>query len=140
MVRERALNDGVEITLPQMATSMSSAATSAGSTRSSSTCSRTRSSSPLHAEPVAVHASQVNGEIRVSVADTGPGIAAEDHERIFEDFQQTQPESTTTREPGSASRSQNDSSNCKAADLGRKRTREGKHVRIHPAGRLEAVA
>jgi len=38
---------------------------------------------------VDVRATQVNGEVRVSVADTGPGIAAEDHERIFEEFQQT---------------------------------------------------
>jgi signal transduction histidine kinase len=38
---------------------------------------------------VDVRATQVDGEIRVSVADTGPGIAAEDHERIFEEFQQT---------------------------------------------------
>jgi signal transduction histidine kinase len=41
----------------------------------------------------------VNGEVRVSVADTGPGIAAEDQARIFEEFQQTdvgarQPEGT----------------------------------------------
>jgi signal transduction histidine kinase len=38
---------------------------------------------------VDVRATQVNGEVRVSVADTGPGIAAEDYERIFEEFQQT---------------------------------------------------
>ncbi len=39
---------------------------------------------------VDVTASQVNGEVRVSVADSGPGIAAVDHERIFEEFRQTE--------------------------------------------------
>jgi signal transduction histidine kinase len=39
---------------------------------------------------VDVSAARVNGEVRISVADTGPGIAPEDHERIFEDFQQTE--------------------------------------------------
>ena len=39
---------------------------------------------------VDVSARQVNGEVRVSVADTGPGIAPEDHERIFDEFQQTE--------------------------------------------------
>ena len=30
-----------------------------------------------------------NGEVRVSIADTGPGIAPDDHARIFEEFHQT---------------------------------------------------
>jgi signal transduction histidine kinase len=39
---------------------------------------------------VDVSAAQLNGEVRVSVADTGPGLAPEDHERIFEEFQQAE--------------------------------------------------
>jgi signal transduction histidine kinase len=37
-----------------------------------------------------VSSARVNGEIHVSVADTGPGIAPEDQARIFEEFQQTE--------------------------------------------------
>ena len=43
-----------------------------------------------HGGTVDVSAVRVNGEVRVSVADTGPGIAPEDHDRIFEEFQQTE--------------------------------------------------
>jgi signal transduction histidine kinase len=39
---------------------------------------------------VGVSAAKVDGEVRVSVADTGRGIAPEDHERIFEEFRQTE--------------------------------------------------
>jgi signal transduction histidine kinase len=38
---------------------------------------------------VQVRSARLDGDVRVSVADTGPGIAPEDHERIFEEFQQT---------------------------------------------------
>ncbi|HET9671760.1 MAG TPA: HAMP domain-containing sensor histidine kinase [Actinomycetota bacterium] len=38
---------------------------------------------------VDVSAMRVNGEVRVSVADTGPGVAPQDRERIFEEFQQS---------------------------------------------------
>jgi signal transduction histidine kinase len=39
---------------------------------------------------VDVSAAKVNGEVRIAVADTGPGLAPDDHERIFEEFQQTE--------------------------------------------------
>jgi signal transduction histidine kinase len=39
---------------------------------------------------VDVTAAQVDGEARVAITDTGRGIAPEDHERIFEEFQQSE--------------------------------------------------
>jgi signal transduction histidine kinase len=39
---------------------------------------------------VDVRTARVNGEVRVTVADTGPGIPGDDLRRIFEEFQQTE--------------------------------------------------
>jgi signal transduction histidine kinase len=38
---------------------------------------------------IVVASARVDGEVQVSVTDTGPGIAAEERERIFEEFHQT---------------------------------------------------
>ena len=67
---------------------------------------------------VDVSAARVNGEVRVSVADTGPGLAPEDHERIFEEFQQTEAGSSSTKAPASASPSRSGSSSSTAAGSG----------------------
>jgi signal transduction histidine kinase len=37
-----------------------------------------------------VSTARVNGEVWVSVSDTGPGIAPEEHARLFDEFQQTE--------------------------------------------------
>jgi signal transduction histidine kinase len=37
-----------------------------------------------------VRATAQNGSVQIEVGDTGPGIAPEDHERIFQEFQQAQ--------------------------------------------------
>jgi signal transduction histidine kinase len=39
---------------------------------------------------IVVATERVGDEVQVSVADTGPGVAPEDRERIFEEFQQTE--------------------------------------------------
>jgi signal transduction histidine kinase len=90
MVRERALNDDVAVTL----SANGDVDVVTGDKRRISQVIFNLLSNAVKFTPasgaVNVRTSQVDGEIRVSVADTGPGIAVEDHERIFEEFQQTE--------------------------------------------------
>jgi signal transduction histidine kinase len=48
--------------------------------------------------PVAVRVEQVNGHVRVSVRDAGPGIPLADQQRIFEKFFRADPQQS--RAPG----------------------------------------
>ena len=90
MVRERAVKDGVDVRLATDA----DADIVTGDERRIRQVIFNLLSNAVKFTPaegsVDVRSTQVNGEVRVSVADTGPGIAAEDHERIFEEFQQTE--------------------------------------------------
>jgi signal transduction histidine kinase len=90
MVRERATNDGVQVALE----ANGGVELVTGDERRIRQVIFNLLSNAVKFTPaggaVDVRATQVDGEIRVSVADTGPGIAAEDHERIFEEFQQTE--------------------------------------------------
>ena len=89
MVRERARKDGVQVTLaadPQ-------AGIVEGDERRIRQVIFNLLSNAVKFTPaggsVDVASSRRDGEVRVSVVDTGPGIASEDQERIFEEFQQT---------------------------------------------------
>ncbi len=90
MVRERATKDGVEVTLH----ANGGLQVVSGDERRISQVIFNLLSNAVKFVPsgglVDVTATQANGEVSVSVADTGPGIAAEDLDRIFEEFQQTE--------------------------------------------------
>jgi len=90
MVRERATKDGVQVTLvanPEVDVVP-------GDERRIRQVIFNLLSNAVKFTPsggtVDVHAKRVNGTVSVSVADTGPGIAAEDVRRIFEEFQQAE--------------------------------------------------
>ncbi len=83
---------------------------------------------------VDVSAARVNGEVWVSVADTGPGLDPDDHERIFEEFKQMEAGHRATRGDRPRSRAlQATRGAARRPDLGRQRVGQGKHVRVHAA-------
>jgi signal transduction histidine kinase len=90
MVRERATKDGVTLTLAPA----SEAGLVPGDERRVRQVIFNLLSNAVKFTPqggsVDVWSARVNGEVRVSVSDTGPGIAPSDQERIFEEFQQTE--------------------------------------------------
>jgi signal transduction histidine kinase len=89
MVRERATKNGVELTLvPDPEVEMVNADRRRIRQVVFNLLSNAVKFTPAGGN-VEVSSAQRNGEVLVSVADTGPGIAPEDHERIFEEFQQT---------------------------------------------------
>ena len=89
MVRERAAGDGVNIVLvPGSAVDF----VEGDERRISQVIFNLLSNAVKFTPPggsVEVRAGRTDGEVRVSVTDTGPGVAPEDQERIFEEFQQT---------------------------------------------------
>ena len=89
MVRERATKDGVRVSL-ELATDVDLVD---GDERRVRQVVFNLLSNAVKFTPrdgsVVVASARENGEVLVSVTDTGPGIAAGDQERIFEEFQQT---------------------------------------------------
>jgi signal transduction histidine kinase len=89
MVRERASEDGVEV---ELAAGSDVGVIEGDERRIKQVIFNLLSNAVKFTPPggeVDVSASRVNGEVHISVADTGPGIAPDDHDRIFENFQQT---------------------------------------------------
>jgi two-component system, NtrC family, sensor kinase len=90
MVRERATEDGVQVVL---AANPEVDVVAGDERRIRQVIFNLLSNAVKFTAPggvVDVSTARVDGEVRVSVADTGPGIAPEDQERIFEEFQQTE--------------------------------------------------
>ncbi|MGZ4316006.1 MAG: sensor histidine kinase [Gaiellaceae bacterium] len=90
MVRERAMTDGVQLVLEL---DPAAELVEGDERRIRQVIFNLLSNAVKFTPPggrVELKSARLDGEARVSVIDTGPGIATEDQERIFEEFQQTE--------------------------------------------------
>jgi signal transduction histidine kinase len=90
MVRERAMTDGVQLVLEL---DPAAELVEGDERRIRQVIFNLLSNAVKFTPPggrVELKSARLDGEVRVSVIDTGPGIATEDQERIFEEFQQTE--------------------------------------------------
>ncbi|MGZ4409411.1 MAG: ATP-binding protein [Gaiellaceae bacterium] len=90
MVRERAMTDGVQLVLEL---DPAAELVEGDERRIRQVIFNLLSNAVKFTPPggrVELKSARFDGEVRVSVIDTGPGIATEDQERIFEEFQQTE--------------------------------------------------
>ncbi|MGZ4415978.1 MAG: ATP-binding protein [Gaiellaceae bacterium] len=90
MVRERAMTDGVQLVLEL---DPAAELVEGDERRIRQVIFNLLSNAVKFTPPggrVELTSARLDGEVRVSVIDTGPGIATEDQERIFEEFQQTE--------------------------------------------------
>jgi signal transduction histidine kinase len=88
MVRERATTDGIHVAL---AASPEVDVVEGDERRIKQVIFNLLSNAVKFTPPggtINVNATRVDGAVQISVADTGPGIAPEDRDRIFEEFQQ----------------------------------------------------
>ena len=90
---------------------------------------------------VDVSTARQDGEVLVSVSDTGPGISLADQARIFEEFQQAK--ATNAERPegtDSASPSPQPGRAARRPHLGRVGARPRLHIHVHDSRRLALMA
>ena len=136
MVRERASKQRRSAPLELAPASTWSKATSGGCARSIFNLLSNAVKFTPEGGSVVVASARVDGEVQVSVTDTGPGIAADDQERIFEEFQQTEVGARAARRHRPRARPlEAPRRAARRPHLGRERARPRQPLHLHAADR-----